>query len=41
LRVLQKLGAGEGMWFDEPQSDGTVETVVGCSIDVKRVLRWA
>ena len=41
LRVLEKLGAKEGLWFDEPQSDGTVETVVGCSIDVKRVLRWA
>ena len=41
LRVLAKLGATEGMWFDEPQSDGGVDTVVGCSIDVQRVLRWA
>ena len=38
LRVLAKLGATEGLWFDEPQSDGTVSTVVGCSIDVRRVL---
>ena len=41
LRVLAKLGATQGMWFDEPQADGTVDTVVGCSIDVQRVLKWA
>ena len=28
----------QGLWFDEPQSDGRVDTVVGCSIDVRRVL---
>jgi RimJ/RimL family protein N-acetyltransferase len=39
LRVLTKLGATQGMWFDEPQSTGEVSTVVGCSIDVPRVLR--
>lgn len=39
LRVLAKLGAVEGMWFDEPQGDGRVETVVGCSIDVRAVLQ--
>ncbi len=39
LRVLAKLGATQGLWFDEPQSDGGVDTVVGCSIDVQRVLR--
>lgn len=38
-RVLAKLGATEGLWFDEPQSDGTAHTVVGCSIDVPTVLR--
>lgn len=38
LRVLAKLGATQGLWFDEPQSDGTVDTVVGCSIDVRTVL---
>lgn len=41
LRVLEKLGATRGLWFDEPQSDGRVDTVVGCSIDVRRVLRSA
>ncbi len=39
LRVLEKLGATRGLWFDEPKSDGSVDTVVGCSIDVKRVLK--
>lgn len=39
LRVLEKLGAMQGMWFDEPQSDGSVDTVIGCSIEVQRVLR--
>ncbi len=39
LRVLEKLGATQGIWFDEPQSDGGVDTVIGCSIDVRRVLR--
>ncbi len=39
LRVLAKLGATEGIWFDEPQSDGRVDTVVGCSIPVGTVLR--
>ncbi len=38
LRVLAKLGATQGLWFDEPRSDGGVDTVVGCSIDVQRVL---
>jgi RimJ/RimL family protein N-acetyltransferase len=41
LRVLEKLGATRGLWFDEPQSDGSVDTVVGCSVDVRTVLRWA
>lgn len=40
LRVLAKLGAKQGLWFDEPQSGGRVDTVIGCSIDVRRVLRW-
>jgi aminoglycoside 6'-N-acetyltransferase len=38
LRVLAKAGFTPGLWFDEPQEDGTVETVVGCSLDVRRVL---
>ena len=38
LRMLAKLGFTEGLWFDEPQENGTVDTVVGCSLDVRRVL---
>ncbi len=38
LRVLAKAGFTEGLWFDEPQDDGSVATVVGCSLDVRRVL---
>jgi len=41
LRVLEKLGATQGLWFDEPRSDGGVDTVVGCRIDVGQVLLWA
>ena len=28
-----------GTWFDEPQSDGSVDTCVGCSLDVRRRAR--
>jgi len=38
LRVLDKLGFTRGLWFDEPQSDGRVDTVVGCTLDVAAVL---
>jgi len=38
LRVLAKAGFTEGLWFDEPQEDGTTRTVVGCSLDVRQVL---
>jgi aminoglycoside 6'-N-acetyltransferase len=38
LRMLAKAGFVEGLWFDEPRDDGTVDTVVGCSLDVRRVL---
>ncbi|CAN5510893.1 hypothetical protein BH10ACT10_BH10ACT10_10580 [soil metagenome] len=38
LRVLDKLGFSRGLWFDEPQADGHVDTVVGCTLDVARVL---
>ena len=34
LRVLDKLGFTRGLWFDEPQPDGRVDTVVGCTLDV-------
>jgi aminoglycoside 6'-N-acetyltransferase len=38
LRVLDKVGFTRGVWFDEPQLDGSVDTVVGCVLDVSRVL---
>jgi aminoglycoside 6'-N-acetyltransferase len=38
LRVLDKLGFTRGLWFDEPQPDGRVDTVIGCTLDVPRVL---
>jgi aminoglycoside 6'-N-acetyltransferase len=38
LRMLAKAGFTEGLWFDEPQEDGSVDTVVGCSLDVGQVL---
>jgi aminoglycoside 6'-N-acetyltransferase len=38
LRMLAKAGFVEGLWFDEPQGDGTIDTVVGCTLDVLRVL---
>jgi aminoglycoside 6'-N-acetyltransferase len=38
LRVLAKAGFAEGVWFDEPNHQGGVDTVVGCSLDVPRVL---
>lgn len=38
LRMLAKAGFTEGVWFDEPRSDGGVDTVVGCTLDVPRVL---
>lgn len=38
LRVLDKLGFEQGVWFDEPQTDSSVATVIGCTLDVRRVL---
>ncbi len=38
LRALAKVGFREGTWFDEPQSDGTVATVVGCTLRFAQVL---
>ncbi|HET7387546.1 MAG TPA: GNAT family N-acetyltransferase [Nocardioidaceae bacterium] len=37
LRVLDKLGFARGTWFDEPQRNGRVDTLVGCCLDVPRV----
>lgn len=38
LRMLAKAGFTQGLWFDEPQTDGSVDTVIGCTLDVRRVL---
>jgi aminoglycoside 6'-N-acetyltransferase len=38
LRALEKIGFRQGLWFDEPQPDGRVDTVVGCTLDVADVL---
>jgi aminoglycoside 6'-N-acetyltransferase len=37
-RILGKAGFTEGLWFDEPQDDGTVTTHVGHTLDVHQVL---
>ncbi len=37
LRVLEKVGFRQGLWFDEPQPGGRVDTVVGCTLDVRAV----
>ena len=34
LRVLEKLGFVQGLWFDEPQVDGSVDTLICCTLDV-------
>ena len=38
LRVLDKLGFEHGLWFDEPRSDGGVDTVVGCTLDLRTAI---
>jgi aminoglycoside 6'-N-acetyltransferase len=38
LRILAKAGFTEGVWFDEPQPDGSATTMVGCTLDVARVI---
>jgi aminoglycoside 6'-N-acetyltransferase len=38
LRALDKVGFTRGIWFDEPQQDGSIATVIGCSLDVRRVV---
>ncbi len=37
-RVLAKAGFVEGLWFDEPNRQGGVDTVVGCTLDVASVI---
>jgi aminoglycoside 6'-N-acetyltransferase len=38
LRILRKAGFAEGLWFDEPQEDGSVSTMVGHTLDVTTVI---
>jgi aminoglycoside 6'-N-acetyltransferase len=38
LRTLVKVGFTPGTWFDEPQENGSVDTCVGCSLDVEQVV---
>ncbi|QDP98084.1 acetyltransferase [Microlunatus elymi] len=38
LRILAKTGFEQGVWFDEPQRDGTVATLVGCALDLEVVI---
>lgn len=38
LRMLAKVGFEQGTWFDEPQADGSTTTMVGCSLDLRRVV---
>ncbi len=38
VRMLDKLGFNQGLWFDEPAGDGSTSTVIGCTVDVARVL---
>lgn len=32
LRMLEKVGFRQGIWFDAPQPDGSMATVVGCDL---------
>lgn len=38
LRLLDKVGFVRGTWFDEPQPDTSTSTVIGCSLDLPRVV---
>jgi aminoglycoside 6'-N-acetyltransferase len=38
VRILRKAGFTEGLWFDEPQQDGSVTTMVGHTLDVAQVI---
>jgi len=38
LRILDKVGFVRGTWFDEPEPDGSTSTVIGCSLDLARVV---
>ena len=38
VRILRKAGFAEGLWFDEPQPDGTVTTMAGHILHVAQVI---
>lgn len=38
LRALEKVGFRRGVWFDQRQPDGSVTTMVGCTLDLPTVL---
>jgi len=38
LRLLDKVGFERGTWFDHPDADGSTTTLVGCTLDVARVV---
>lgn len=38
LRILDKAGFVRGIWFDEPQRDGSSATVIGCSLSLHEVI---
>ncbi|GGB40467.1 hypothetical protein GCM10011492_34100 [Flexivirga endophytica] len=38
LRILAKAGFEQGIWFDEPQRDGSVATLIGCHLDLAVVV---
>ena len=35
-KCQDKLGFVPGLWFDEPQVDGSVDTLICCTLDVRR-----
>ncbi len=37
LRMLEKVGFRQGLWFDQPQRGGRVDTVVSCTFDVHKM----
>lgn len=38
LRTLEAVGFVQGAWFDQHRPDGSVDTLVGCTLDVRRVV---
>lgn len=38
VRVLERAGFTQGVWFDAPQPDGTVSTVVGCTASLSSLV---